>query len=421
MILFTKIKAGALQFVLFIGTIIVLLLFAFILMHQSHSLLGKRTDIIVDLVQKADQGLMESLSKSMRTGESISMLDDELGIKTNVLKEYWGLLEMRNVASKKGKIQFEKTAFVGYENPNRPALYLRDDSRPMVIVGDAKISGDAYLPERGIKMGNIRGFGYIRPQLVYGKILRSKQRLPQLSPEMVQKMKLMTGTGYLPKGNKVALKHGVVLKNSFQEETIVIQGTSIDLENVSLTGNIVVWATYNINVKSTSRLRDVILIAPTIEVEEGTSGSFQAISSKEILVGKHCKLDYPTILAVQLKNGFERSGQNSGEPAIHIGNGSNISGSILYLDEKESKGQPSYITVDAGATINGEVYCEQSLELKGSVHGNVTTSSFVAFENGNTYLNHLFNGKIDAQTLPKEYRGLAYGNKTLNGVVKWLY
>lgn len=421
MILFTKIKAGALQFVLFIGTIIVLLLFAFILMNQSHSLLGKKTDIIVDLVQKADQGLMESLSKPMGTGENISILDDDLGIRTNVLKEYWGLLEMRNVVSKKGKLQFEKTAFVGYENPNRPALYLRDDNRPMVIAGQAKIAGNVYLPERGIKMGNIRGFGYIRPRLVYGKILRSDQRLPQLSPEVVQRIKMMTGTGYLPKGNKVAFKHGMVLKNSFQEETILVQGVSIDLENVSLTGNLVVWATHNIHVRSTSRLRDVILIAPTIEVEEGARGSFQAISSKKILVGKNCELDYPTVLAVQIKNGFEKSFHKSKDPVIYIGNGTDISGSILYLDKRESNGQPSYITIDNGTIINGEVYCEQSLELKGSVYGNVTVGSFIAFANGNTYLNHLFNGKIDAQMLPKEYCGLAYGNKTVNGVVKWLY
>lgn len=421
MMFLKKIKAGALQFVLFIGTIIVLLLFAFILMNQSHSLLGKKTDIIVDLVQKADQGLVESLSKPMGTGENKSMLDNESGIKTNVSKEHWGLLEKRMVISTKGKLQFEKTAFVGYGDSNRSALYLRDDNRPMVIAGDAKISGDAYLPERGIKMGNIRGYGYIRPQLVYGKIFRSKQRLPQLSPEVVQRMKLMTGTGYLPKGNSRTLKYGMVLKNSFQEETIVVQGTSIDLENVSLTGNIVVWAMHNIHVRSTSRLRDVILIAPTIEVEEGTSGTFQAISSKEILVGRNCELDYPTILAVQLKNGFEKSVHKSKEPAIHIGNGSNISGSVLYLDKSESKGQPSFITIANGAVVQGEVYCEQSLELKGSVYGNVITNSFVAFENGNTYLNHLFNGKINAQMLPKGYCGLTYDNNTVNGVVKWLY
>lgn len=421
MMFFKKIKAGALQFVLFIGTIIVLMLFAFILIHHSHSLLGKKSDIIVGIVQKADQGLLGSFSKPMKMGDSIRMVDEDLGIQTNVIKKYWGLLEMRNVVSKKGKIEFKKTAFVGYEKPDRPALYLKDANRPLVIAGNSKITGDAYLPERGIKMGNIGGYGYVRPQMVYGNIFRSDQRLPQLCSEVVQNIKSMIGPGYWPKGNKVALKHGMVLKNGFQEESIVIQGMSLNLENISLTGNILVWATERINVKSTSRLRDVILIAPTIEIDEGTRGSFQAISGKEILVGKHCELDYPSILAVQRENVHNGQVNNPVEPAIQIGKGARISGSILYLDKKEANGNLSFIRIDEGAVVHGEIYCEQSLEVKGSVHGTVTTGSFVSFENGYIYLNHLFNGKIDAHMLPDEYCGLSYDNKTVNGVVKWIY
>ncbi|MCK0160128.1 hypothetical protein [Allomuricauda sp. F6463D] len=421
MILFSKVKAGALQFVLFIGTIIVLFLFAFILMNQSHSLLGKKTDIIVDLVQTSDKVLMKSLLKPMKTGENISMPDNDLGIQTKVFKEYWGLLEKRTVTSVKGKLRFQKTGLVGAIYQNRPALYIKDDNRPMVIVGDAKISGDAHLPERGIKMGNIQGYGYIGSQLVYGKILRSKNQLPKLHNEVLQRLKMLTSTAYMPKGNTVPLKRELLLKNSFQEETIVVQGTSIALENVSLTGNIVVWATDKIHVKSTSRLRDVILIAPTIEIEEGARGSFQAISGKEILVGKNCELDYPTILAVQGNTVSQEFVNKFREPRINIGKGTSISGSVLYCDKREPKGQPLFITIDQGAIVHGELYCEQSLELKGSVYGSVTTGSFVAFENGNTYLNHLFNGKIEAQRLPQEYCGLAYENKIANGVVKWLY
>lgn len=422
MILFSKIRAGALQFVLFIGTIIVLLLFAFILMNHGHSLFDKKTEVMVNLVQETDQGLMESFARPMKMGERIKMADNgNLGITTNVLKEYWGLLEKRTVSSAKGKLLFGKTAFVGYTNPDRPALYLRDDNRPMVIVGDAKISGDAHLPERGIKMGNIQGYGYGRPQLVYGKVFRSNQQLPALSPEVVQRLRMMARPSYMPKGNGATLKREMVLKNSFKEEALIVEGSTIDLDKVVLKGNIIVWATDKINVRPTSYLRDVILVAPKIEIGEGTRGSFQAISSKQIVVGKRCELDYPTLLAVQRRNLSSETVNKTREPVIYVGNGTTISGSVLYLDEGGAKGQPRFIGVDEGAVVNGEVYCEQSLELKGSVHGSVITGSFVSFENGNTYLNHLFNGKISAQMLPDEYCGLSYENENVNGVAKWLY
>lgn len=423
MIIFSKIKAGALQFVLFIGTIIVLLLFAFILINQSHSLFDKQTDLMVGLVQASDNALIESFSTILQEDNSVDLTaNPDLGIRSKVVMEYWGLLEKRNSISKKGKLQFEKSAFVGYRNPDIPALYLRDDNRPMVIVGDAKISGDAYLPERGIKIGNIQGYGYARSQLVYGNIRQSEAQLPELCSKVDQQLKLIAGSMYRPKGNSVNLKQGLLIKNSFKEETIVVQGSNyLDLDRVTLIGNVVVWAMDKIHVRATTQLRDVILAAPKIEIEQGTRGTFQAIASERIVVGKGCQLEYPTLLAVHEKNGSDQTINTQRDPVIAIESGSSIAGAIIYSNKGKSKGLPKYIGIDREATITGEVYCDQALELKGSIYGSVTTGSFISFENGNTYLNHLFNGTINSELLPNEYCGLVYDCETANGIAKWLY
>jgi hypothetical protein len=139
------------------------------------------------------------------------------------------------------------------------------------------------------------------------------------------------------------------------------------------------------------------------------------------MVGTNCQLEYPTILALQSDPSNTTAINRTREPAISIGRGSTIAGSVLYLDKTEQEGLPLFITVDEGAVLVGEIYCEQSLELKGSVYGSVITDSFVAFENGNTYQNHLFNGEINASLLPMEFSGLVYGDKRTNSVVKWMY
>lgn len=423
MITFSKIKAGALQFVLFIGTIIVLLLFAFILINQSHSLFDKQTDILVDLVRASDNALIESFSMTVQEGNGVDLAGNHgLGIRSKVAKEYWGLLEKRNSVSKKGKLQFEKSAFVGYRNPDIPALYVRDDNRPMVIVGDAKISGDAYLPERGIKIGNVQGYGYTRPQLVYGNTFQSNAQLPELCSQVDQQLKLMTGSMYRPKGNTVTLKQGLLIKNSFKEGTIVVQGNDyLDLDKVTLIGNVVVWAMDKIQVRATSQLRDVVLVAPQIEIEQGTRGSFQAIASERIEVGKGCELEYPTLLAVHERNDSGQTVNTIRDPVIAIESGASIAGAIIYSNKGKPKGLPKFIGIDGAATITGEVYCDQALELKGNIYGSVTTGSFISFENGNTYLNHLFNGTINSELLPDEYCGLVYACETTNGIAKWLY
>ena len=51
-----KIRAGALQFVLFIGAIIAILLFAFVLISYTHSFFGKKTDLMVDVIQGTEYG-----------------------------------------------------------------------------------------------------------------------------------------------------------------------------------------------------------------------------------------------------------------------------------------------------------------------------------------------------------------------------
>jgi len=416
-----KIKAGALQFVLFIGTIIALMLFAFVLLNHNHNLFNKKTDALVNLIRATDNGLVESFNNPISDKQFTIWDGSPSGVETIVQRTYWGLMEKRTVTSKKGKLQFQKTGFVGHQSSNRPAVYLKDENRPMVIAGDAKIIGDAYLPERGVKMGNIQGYGYARPRLIYGKTYRSTNKLPALSTALKNRLKLMTSPNYEPIGVRKELKRGMNLENSFLDETIVIQGDVLDLEQAVLTGNIVLWAAQRINVRSTSRLNDVILIAPTIVMERGTKGSFQAISNKEILVGEACELDYPTILSVLTSPKYGKEPNNSNTPRIHLKHGTTVAGTIMYLDEEERKGVPEFIQIDKGVTVKGEVQSNQSLELKGKVYGTVVVKSFVSFENGNTYLNHLFNGQINSEMLPKEYVGIVHENSTANGIVKWLY
>ncbi|WP_421806117.1 hypothetical protein [Flagellimonas sp.] len=421
MMFFVKIRAGALQFVLFIGTIIVLLLFGFILMNHGNALLDKRSETLVDLIQEANSGLRTSFENPMHNGQQRNLGSNISGIYKTISKDYWGLIEKRKVVSEKGKLRFEKLALVGHEAEERPALYIKDANRPLVVAGSTKIVGDAYLPERGIKMGNIGGYGYTRPRLVYGKSYRSQGQLPRIHQETSQQLEQFTNTYQNFKGNRINLRVDTEVKNSFANKTLLIEDNHVELGNVSLSGNVVIRATNEIRVTSAARLRDVILIAPKIVIGDGVKGSFQAISEKEIKVGNNCQLEYPTVLAVNSNPSKTTTINRTREPAISIGRRSIVAGSLLYLDKREQEGLTLFIMVDEGATVVGEIYCQQSLELKGSVYGSIITDSFVAFENGNTYLNHLFNGEINSSLLPKEFSGLVYGDKQINSVVKWMY
>lgn len=417
-----KIKAGALQFVLFVGAIVAVLLMSFVLVSYTQVLFKKKTDVTLDLIQAAQTGLESSFKEPMKEGEPWEMsIQASSEMEVAVSKKYWGLLELREVTAKKGQLQFSKIGFMGKSVEDRPALYLQDNQRPMVIAGKARIKGDAFLPQRGIKRGNIRGQGYSGSHLVYGKEEKSATTLPQLNFELQSRLETLTQPFYQPKGETVRFQKGMVLKQSFKEETRVVRGDFLELDKVSLYGNIVVWATHKIIVHPSSQLKDVLLIAPQIEIRNQVSGNFQAIASRTIKVGQACDLQYPTVLAIHQYIVGELDQNKKTPPNMILDKGSTIRGMMVYQTKNEEAKSIANIHLAEKAMLIGSMLCQGNLELKGSVLGSVATHGFIALENGSAYQNHLFNGTIDFSALPQEFAGLPYQNEQPNNIVKWLY
>ncbi|MEM8927866.1 MAG: hypothetical protein AAGC45_06665 [Bacteroidota bacterium] len=416
-----KIPAGALQFVLFVGAVIAVLLLSFVLVSYSHNVFKKKTDVTIEVIRTADVALRKSFLIPIKNGETKRIpLNNGLGIEAEVSRMDWGLLELRKVMARKAAFEFEKLAFVGYTQNERPALYLEDNQRPLVLAGSTKIQGTAYLPERGVKMGNVYGNGYYASQLIFGEEKRSTNQLPQFSQDVKRKIEELTGTTFSRKGEPVRLQREMVLKNSFKERTKWIQGDVLELDNVTLLGNIIVRASRKIRVRNSSRLSDVLLLAPSIEIENWTKGNFQAIATKTIRVGKGAELAYPSVLAVKART-QDSILHESLEPNISLDTYANVRGMVLYKDERGPERFKPHIKIREFAKVHGEVYCTQNVELRGSVYGSLTTSGFVALENGNIYQNHIYNGHINGGMLPVEYAGVSYNAKGPNQVAKWAY
>jgi hypothetical protein len=420
MILAKKIKAGALQFVLFIGAVVAVLLLSFVLVSYSHNVFHKKTDVAIEVIQAANAGLDYSFSKNMLDGDLLEVpYEDDLNITVEVKKSYWGILEKRTAKAKKGQFTFEKIALVGNSNPDKPVLYLKDNQRPLVVAGNVKITGIVYLPEQGVKMGNIYGNSYYDSRLIFGNQKESRSTLPEFDKEVLNQITALTYKQE-PKGDEITLKKELVVKNSFKNSIKVIKGSFVQLDKVKLSGNIIVWATQKITVTAASKLNDVILIAPQIEIANWSKGNFQALASESITIGKGCELNYPTALVLN-QQGIDGLTTDNMNPGIFIDQYAQIRGMVIYHDKGEPNRFKPHIKINEHAKIYGEVYSTQNLELKGSIYGNATTNSFVALENGNIYQNHLYNGKINSSMLPDEYGGIIYASTNSNQVMKWLY
>lgn len=415
-----KIKAGSLQFVLFISATVTVLLLAFVLLHHTHSIFYKKTSKTIEVIKKANMGIQYAMEQNLPLNDSV-VLNPRWGgdVEVSVLKSYWGVFEKYGVVSKFQKNQFIKTALVGSGlGDDFPALYLKDNDRPMIIVGTSKIIGDAYLPKQGIKPGTINGQFHQYTSPVYGEIRRSTSSLPALDIAFKNQLNqlLNSNVGFLS-DNRVHFSEHMKLANSFESPTQYIYGDVLRLSDVDIQGNVLIKATVQIMVNAKSNLKDVVLVAPKIDIGNGFKGTLQAFASEKINVGKGAILEYPSTIVVDKGNvSNPEDGQDSN---IVIEKGATIRGSVSYFENIEKKSFVPQIVISLNASVFGEVYCEKNLELKGSVVGNVITDSFIAMENGSVYQNHLFQGTINASLLPKQYVGLLLNEE--KAVAKWVH
>jgi len=419
-----KIKAGALQFVLLIGTVIALLLMTFAMLSHTQSFFGKKTELFIQTVKHADLGLeyLTQMNSSIMDSVIVEVPTD-YPIEIKGVKEFWGVFEKYSVVATSKKNYIAKSILVGQQSQDAlPALYLQNKERPLIMVGDSRIVGKAVLPQQGIRTGNIGGnsfYGNFPNPATFGL---SNSQLPAIHSEIRLQMENLLREGFnAQRESVVSMTPDLRLTNSFHKPTKYIYGEIINLTETSLTGNIVIRASRKIIVHKNSALQDVILIAPEIEIKNGVVGSFQAFSSKSIQVGKGCMLNYPTALVTIDKSNFVNKPNQVQPPAIFIDSRSDVRGLLVFLGAYEKLRFTPHIKIEDKATLWGELYNQGSLELEGTINGSVSTSSFVALQGGSIYQNHLYNGVINRLKLPKPYVGLLMNKNQIKNSCKWLY
>lgn len=420
-----KLKAGALQLTTFIMIVVIILLLSFVLLTQTHRQFSVQTSFIIDTVKATDQNMFNALEDLQVTNDTIVHFDGDKQKTQKIYSDFWGVFHKITSSTQIKNYNISKVALVGAKSLQTPraSLYLKDNGKPLVIVGHTEITGDAYLPKYGIKPGTISGQSYYGSQLVYGNIKRNSL-LPKVSKDLVSDLNKYSKTFNSSKYDILALNSNTKQHyNSFKVPAkLIYSKNTLTLDGYTLAGHIIVISEEKITIEASSQLKDVILIAPEIDIKAEVKGEFQAIASKYITVGKHVELSYPSALVVNYKNNTATPLDQSRKEdfGVFIDEHASVNGVVMFLGDKTSNNYQSQIELEVDAAIYGELYCNQNVELKGQVYGSVYANAFIANQFGSIYQNHIYNGKINALELPSEYIGLSLEDSKKN-IVKWLY
>jgi hypothetical protein len=424
MIRLKKVKAGALQLTMFMVVVIALMLAAFIILVSTHKRFNIQTDFVLETINNANRGIDYVLGNDVGLNDTLSIdMDNRDFIELKVHRDYWGLFEKVMAISQVKNHGFRKMALVGASQPDkdRIALYIEDQNRPFVVVGNTKIRGMAYVPKEGVRTGNISGHSYYGSQLIYGET-RPSGELPKLLDETLEQIKtIFSRMEHVDANRFLDVNKVKIHQNSFFSPLQVLYSqTDMSLSGVSLTGHIMVYSETKIIVDTSATLKDVILIAPIIEIKAGSHGAFQAFASKAITIGEHSNFGYPSAFVLMEETKYNQSNESIANetPLVKVGKGTSIKGVIAYLGD--SKNYMAQVFVDEDVMVTGEIYCNKNLELLGTVYGSVFASGFMANQSGSSYQNHLYNATISVDDLAQEYVGLSFENSKKD-VIKWLY
>ena len=412
-----KFKSGALQFAIFTSAIIALLLLGLILYLHSYKILEQKTYLTIESIKEVNNSFVKVAQSKTTSLDTTTILENDFK-STKHISDFWGVFQKTKVISKVKNKEFEKIALLGgkHNKKERVSLYLKNTFKPLVVVGNTVIKGKVKLSNQGVRAGNIAGNSYYGNQLIYGSVGVSAETLPRLNADLLKYLKDLDRSGNsLVNENYFELKETNI--NSFFEPTKwLYENGIIDIKD-GFIGNYIIKSDTLVRITKHANLKDVLILAPNVIIEDGVKGTFQVIATNNIHVGKNVKLDYPSCVLVVNKNIVIEK-----ENRLFIDENSTVKGVVGFLN-KENVLRDNFLTqvhISKSSLVYGEVYCEGNLELQGKVIGTVFSNQFVVNAAGTIFINHLLDARINSIGFSDFYGGILLNNQS-KSIVKWLY
>ncbi len=362
---------------------------------------------VLNNLQSGEEILRSSNSEIEK--QTIDLFDNEEDSLT-IEKYWWGLFQVGTVKTFKTftnkRIEYQKAKLFGspLKAEQKAALYLKDNNQPLALAGKTIIKGDVYLPRAGAKRAYVNGQGFVGTKLFDGKQNQSKRYIPKPNEAPFLPIINYFVNGF-PKSNTQLQD---TIRQSFYDETLIIQNDIIYLDKQYIQGKVMLMADSLIYISPKCHLENVIVIAPYILIDKGFQGQIQAFASKFIRIGENVNLEYPSITMVLKTEPLNYLQEN-----FIIEKNSRVKGLVgIYQFKKQETPKIPTLIIKENATITGQVYTNEKVNLKGTIHGNITCAGFRTQAAASIYDNHLFNITIDNSQRPINYISPAFLEKT---------
>ena len=330
--------------------------------------------------------------------------------------EKWGILDLLTTIASSGGHSFSKTALTGelFDKKNNPALYLADNNSPLALCGKTVIKGNCSLPKSGVKRAYIEGQNFIGNQLIDGTTTVSSSALPPIDKNFLDFVDKITN--YIPSESDSIISFPSVT-NAFcpfaDQNHVIFSSEALRLSSCHYEGKIIIVSKKEIEITNNSALKDVIICAPKIVVDDDFTGSLQAYASDSIYIGKNVKLNYPSSISTISDN-------RTKHPSIIIDEGSSLAGTIIMNDGFDPINKSINLSLEKNTLVTGTVYCNGIVNMKGSIIGSIYCDLFMLKTPSAVYENNMLNSTIDISKVPDGFSMKNFLNaKSQRRIIKW--
>lgn len=405
-------------FSMILGITIALIMSLFMSFNTANIRIQTSKNFIVNL--NSVLHILENNSKYFPMNQITEMdLFSDQNDSISVYRLKHGALDVYKVRAHRNQQYLERPLMMGWKSERKVSLYLADNTFPLSLCGETKVEGNAFIPGVPIKRAYIEGKNYVGDQLIYGGYTSSKRQVDKIESLHIADLRYQMEF-HSDRDSLITFSALEKQKNSFMNRRWLLKSDGlITFDQVFFEGNLTIVSSHKIVIGSNTMLKDVVFIAPEIEIMDYVKGEFQCLATQSIQVGKQVELEYPSNLMLL------ESKENGSGGLLEIEEGSTIQGAVMILTEKEpriSKSSPQMrikknvkvegiiytpyrVTLSPSIQVNGSMYCKET-ELK--------TPSAV-------YTNHLLDCKITPSALDKAFIStISSTNNKTQKMIKWL-
>ncbi len=401
-----KIQSSTLLYTVLIAFVVFIILLSFIqISFISNRFLDR--EILKDHLCENINSYIEVL-KSRRDLSELN--EPELFENTDDIvyleSENYGAYKIIKLTSSNAKMSLTKTFLIGTSNEqDNYAIVMSEKNNEVTLSGKTIIKGNCKLPKLGVKQGIVNGMSFIGKHLIDGNISSSSRALPSYNKKLDFVWSELKQSSIIPYTN-IENNEETIARFADKKQTFY-SPDFISIGHQTISGYIVIISDKGINVKSDSKLQDVILLAPYIIIDKNVNGSFQIFASDSIILEENAMMTYPSFIGVFPRN-------NQGETKIKIKQNSLIVGSVLGTNKTK-------LFIGEEANIYGTVYNEGNTELRGHIFGSLITERFSLKLGLNERMDVILNGEVNSFERPdKLVNAFIFNDFNSIGIIKEL-